>query len=104
MTARSEQIGHHFRVAVIPPGSMPSAEIASYKPTPGTYPHDAQLDFRSPTARAIGDLLVGERGKFLVGQQHRMDVLGNDQARRGLISELWIERPAGGLEEAHRLV
>jgi hypothetical protein len=33
-----------------------------------------------------------------------MDILGNDQARRGLVSELWIERPSEGFEEGHRLV
>ena len=33
MTARLEQVGHHFRLAVIRSGSMPSAESTSYKPT-----------------------------------------------------------------------
>src|SRR5687767_12992044 len=53
---------------------------------------------------SIGNLLVGKFAELLVGQKHRVDVVGNYEARCSLIGKLWIECPADGLKESHRLV
>jgi hypothetical protein len=77
--------------------------LASWAPALKGGPRNA-VDDQHFGSRAISDLLVGKPGKLLVGQQHRIEVLGNDQARRSLISELRIERLGEGFEEVHPLV
>ena len=52
----------------------------------------------------IRDFLLRECFEELLEEQHRKDILSNDQARRLVIRELWIECEAKVLPEAHRLL